>query len=165
MTLQNTGWSQINGLHLDNILAKRLQDPQFWTYRQLSDLMVRATAMMFDLPYIAYYLIEEQMEKKSSPDGHIFFVRLLGDLRYCGISGGATLATNANIGKKFEWWINEEKSPAVPGVLRLYQTLLDLGIKPIFITDTKEEFRQVRMANLKKAGYHSWFQVHLPGKK
>ncbi|PHT75680.1 hypothetical protein T459_19202 [Capsicum annuum] len=67
-------------------------------------------------------------------------------------------ATNANIGKKFESWINEGKSPAVSGVLRLYQTLLDLGIKPIFITDTKEEFRQVRMANQKKAGYHSWFK-------
>ncbi|KAF3671277.1 putative transcription factor bHLH87-like [Capsicum annuum] len=35
---------------------------------------------------IAYYLIEEQMGKKSAPDGHISFVRLLGDPRYCGIS-------------------------------------------------------------------------------
>ncbi|PHU30080.1 hypothetical protein BC332_02173 [Capsicum chinense] len=72
--------------------------------------------------------------------------------------------TNANVGKKFESWINEGKSPAVPGVLRLYQTLLDLGIKPIFITDTKEEFRQVRMANLKKAGYHSWFKFICQGR-
>ncbi|XP_047261013.1 acid phosphatase 1-like, partial [Capsicum annuum] len=51
-------------------------------------------------------------------------------------------ATNASVGKKFESSINEGKSPAVPSVLRLYQTLVDLGIKPIFITDTKEEFRQ-----------------------
>lgn len=70
-------------------------------------------------------------------------------------------ATKPNV-LKFESWIKEGKSPAVPGALRLYQTLLGLGIEPIFITDTKEEFRQVRMANLKKAGYHSWFQVHLP---
>ncbi|PHT47314.1 hypothetical protein CQW23_11522 [Capsicum baccatum] len=35
---------------------------------------------------IAYYLIEEQMGKKSAPDGHISFVRLLGDPCYCGIS-------------------------------------------------------------------------------
>ncbi|KAF3682608.1 putative acid phosphatase 1-like [Capsicum annuum] len=140
MTLQNTGWLQINGLHLDNILAKGLQ--------------------------IAYYLIEEQMEKKSSPDGHIFFVRLFGDPRYCGIWSHHTLnvskdgkdlwvfyvdeatlsnvpyyarptvgfgATNANIGKKFESWINEGKSPAVSGVLRLYQTLLDLDSNEAFV--------------------------------
>lgn len=35
---------------------------------------------------IAYYLIEEQLGKKSAPDGHISFVRLLADPRYCGIS-------------------------------------------------------------------------------
>ncbi|XP_009625320.1 acid phosphatase 1-like [Nicotiana tomentosiformis] len=67
-------------------------------------------------------------------------------------------------GKKFESWIKEGKSPAVPGVLLLYKILLDLGIKPIFITDTKEEFRQLRIANLKKAGYHSWFKFICKGK-
>uniref|UniRef100_A0A0V0IQ64 Putative ovule protein n=1 Tax=Solanum chacoense TaxID=4108 RepID=A0A0V0IQ64_SOLCH len=35
---------------------------------------------------IAYYLIEEQLGKKSTQDGHISFVRLLADTRYCGIS-------------------------------------------------------------------------------
>lgn len=35
---------------------------------------------------IAYYLIEEQLGKKSAPDDHISFVRLLADPRYCGIS-------------------------------------------------------------------------------
>ncbi|KAH0687662.1 hypothetical protein KY290_020202 [Solanum tuberosum] len=35
---------------------------------------------------IAYYLIEEQLGKKSTQDGHISFVRLLADPRYCGIS-------------------------------------------------------------------------------
>ncbi|MEX7539450.1 HAD family acid phosphatase, partial [Providencia rettgeri] len=48
--------------------------------------------------------------------------------------------------------------------LILYKTLLDLGIKPIFITDTKEELREVRMTNLKKAGYHSWFKFISKGK-
>lgn len=67
-------------------------------------------------------------------------------------------------GKKYESWIKEGKSPAVPGALLLYKTLLDLGIKPIFITDTKEEFRQLRIANLKKAGYHSWFKFICKGK-
>ncbi|XP_019244446.1 PREDICTED: acid phosphatase 1-like [Nicotiana attenuata] len=73
-------------------------------------------------------------------------------------------ATKSNVGKKFESWIKEGKSPAVPGALLLYKTLLELGIKPIFITDTKEEFRQVRIANLKKAGYHSWFKFICKGK-
>ncbi|KAK4736117.1 hypothetical protein R3W88_010378 [Solanum pinnatisectum] len=38
------------------------------------------------LTKIAYYLIEEQLGKKSTQDGHISFVRLLADPRYCGIS-------------------------------------------------------------------------------
>ncbi|XP_059303168.1 acid phosphatase 1-like isoform X2 [Lycium ferocissimum] len=73
-------------------------------------------------------------------------------------------ARKSNVGKKYESWIKEGKSPAVPGVLNLYKTLLDLGIKPIFITDTEEEFRQVRMTNLKKAGYNSWFKFICKGK-
>ncbi|KAF3671291.1 putative profilin-1-like [Capsicum annuum] len=72
-------------------------------------------------------------------------------------------ATKPNV-LKFESWIKEGKSPAVPGALRLYQTLLGLGIEPIFITDTKEEFKQVRMDNLKKVGYHSWFKFICKGK-
>ncbi|XP_059303170.1 acid phosphatase 1-like isoform X4 [Lycium ferocissimum] len=72
-------------------------------------------------------------------------------------------ATKSNM-LKFESWIKEGKSPAIPSALVLYKTLLDLGIKPIFITDTKEEFREVRMANLKKAGYHSWFKFICKGK-
>ncbi|KAK4361859.1 hypothetical protein RND71_017100 [Anisodus tanguticus] len=71
-------------------------------------------------------------------------------------------ATKSNM-LKFESWIKEGKSPAIPSALVLYKTLLDLGIKPIFITDTKEEFRQVRIANLKKAGYHSWFKFICKG--
>ncbi|XP_060205821.1 acid phosphatase 1-like [Lycium barbarum] len=65
---------------------------------------------------------------------------------------------------KFESWIKEGKSPAIPSALILYKTLLDLGIKPIFITDTKEELREVRMTNLKKVGYHSWFKFISKGK-
>ncbi|XP_058192569.1 uncharacterized protein LOC131309891 isoform X1 [Rhododendron vialii] len=37
---------------------------------------------------IAYHLIEEQRRQKRSQDGHISFVGLLADRRYCGISYG-----------------------------------------------------------------------------
>ncbi|MCD7449255.1 hypothetical protein HAX54_050995 [Datura stramonium] len=57
---------------------------------------------------------------------------------------------------KFHEWISEAKAPAIPSILGVYKTLLSLGIKPIFLTGTREIFRQVRIENLKKVGYTNW---------
>ncbi|MCE3216217.1 hypothetical protein HAX54_005510, partial [Datura stramonium] len=51
---------------------------------------------------------------------------------------------------KFHEWISEAKAPAIPSILGVYKTLLSLGIKPIFLTGTREIFRQIRIENLKK---------------
>lgn len=57
---------------------------------------------------------------------------------------------------KFDAWIAEGKAPAIPSILKVYNTVLSLGIKPIFITGTKQNFKQVRIVNLKEAGYANW---------
>ncbi|OIT04788.1 PREDICTED: acid phosphatase 1-like [Nicotiana attenuata] len=86
----------------------------------------------------------------------------LSNLPYYARSDVAFGATKFN-GTKFDEWTREGKAPAVPGALFLYRTLLAMGIKPVFITGTKEEFKQVRIANLKKVGYHSWVKLILKG--
>lgn len=62
---------------------------------------------------------------------------------------------------KFNAWVAEGVAPAVPGVRRLYKTLLSLGIKPVFISGTKEVYRQVRISNLKNVGYRKWEKLIL----
>ncbi|CAI9779985.1 unnamed protein product [Fraxinus pennsylvanica] len=62
---------------------------------------------------------------------------------------------------KFNEWVAEAKAPAVPGALRLYRTLLSLGFKIVFLSGTKEQFREVRIANLKAVGYHTWEKLIL----
>lgn len=64
-------------------------------------------------------------------------------------------------GTKFDEWTREGKAPPVPAALFLYNTLLSMGIKPVFISGTKEEFRQIRITNLNKVGYHSWIRLIL----
>lgn len=64
---------------------------------------------------------------------------------------------------KFDEWVSEGKAPAIPAGLRLFNTLLSLGIKAVFLTGTKEAFREVRVANLQEAGYSNWVTLILKG--
>lgn len=57
---------------------------------------------------------------------------------------------------KFEEWIRDAKAPAMQETLRLYNRVLALGIKAVFISGTREEFRPARIANLHKAGFRTW---------
>ncbi|MCD7449332.1 hypothetical protein HAX54_051273 [Datura stramonium] len=64
---------------------------------------------------------------------------------------------------KFNEWIAEGKAPAIPSILGVYKTVLSLGIKPVFITGTRENFKQIRIENLKKVGYSNWAKLILKG--
>ncbi|KAL3511726.1 hypothetical protein ACH5RR_024443 [Cinchona calisaya] len=64
---------------------------------------------------------------------------------------------------KFNAWVAEGEAPAIPAVLRLYKTLLSLGIKPVFLSGTKAVYRQIRISNLKKVGYKNWEKLILKG--
>lgn len=101
---------------------------------------------------------------KDSKDVWVFDIdeTTLSNLPYYARSDVAFGATKFN-GTKFDEWTREGKAPAVPGALFLYNTLLSMGIKPVFITGTKEEFRQIRIDNLNKVGYKSWIKLILKG--
>ncbi|KAI8544521.1 hypothetical protein RHMOL_Rhmol08G0303800 [Rhododendron molle] len=64
----------------------------------------------------------------------------------------------------FNEWIEEGIAPPVPAVLKLYQKLLPLGFKIVFISGTSEKYRKIKISNLKLAGYHTWEKLILkPG--
>lgn len=54
-----------------------------------------------------------------------------------------------------------ESAPALQGTLRLYRRLLQLGIKPVFLTDRTEDQRAVTTHNLLSQGYYSWEKLLL----
>lgn len=62
---------------------------------------------------------------------------------------------------RFEEWLAGGTAPAVPAVLDLYTKLMELGIKIVFISGTSESQRNVRIANLKAAGYQTWEKLLL----
>lgn len=62
---------------------------------------------------------------------------------------------------KFNEWLAEGKAPAIPASLKLYEKLVSLGIKIVFLTGTRESFREIRIKNLKMSGYHTWEKLIL----
>ncbi|XP_022842627.1 acid phosphatase 1-like [Olea europaea var. sylvestris] len=64
---------------------------------------------------------------------------------------------------KFDEWVAEGRAPPVPGSVRLYRTLVSLGIKIVFLSGTAERFREIRTSNLKEAGYYIWEKLILKG--
>ncbi|CAH9066504.1 unnamed protein product [Cuscuta epithymum] len=64
---------------------------------------------------------------------------------------------------EFEAWIKEARAPAMPETLRLYHRVVSMGIKVVFISATKEEFRADRTLNLHIAGFRTWEMLILRG--
>ncbi|KAK3028890.1 hypothetical protein RJ639_039899 [Escallonia herrerae] len=64
-------------------------------------------------------------------------------------------------GTKFNEWVATGKAPAVPGALKLYKKLVLLGFKIVFLSGTLKTYREVRITNLKEAGYHTWEKLIL----
>ncbi|KAG2728921.1 hypothetical protein I3843_01G221800 [Carya illinoinensis] len=61
----------------------------------------------------------------------------------------------------FNAWVLEGKAFALPESLNLYEKLLSLGIKVVFITGRGESQRNVTTTNLKNVGYHTWEKLIL----
>ncbi|KAL8230325.1 hypothetical protein R6Q57_000103 [Mikania cordata] len=53
----------------------------------------------------------------------------------------------------FDEWVAKAVAPAVPGSVKLYEQLIELGFKIVFLTGTKEPLRIPRIKNLKAVGY------------
>ncbi|XP_073066094.1 acid phosphatase 1-like [Primulina eburnea] len=64
---------------------------------------------------------------------------------------------------KFNEWVAEGVAPAIPAVRYLYNKLLTIGIKNVFLSGTNARFKEVRISNLHKVGYRSWEKIILKG--
>ncbi|MBA0782496.1 hypothetical protein Gotri_000376 [Gossypium trilobum] len=61
----------------------------------------------------------------------------------------------------FDKWVMEGAAPALPESLWLYNKLLSLGIKVVFLTGRHESQRNTTASNLKNVGYHAWNKLIL----
>jgi predicted secreted acid phosphatase len=61
----------------------------------------------------------------------------------------------------FNQWVLTGKAPALPESLKLYEKLLSLKVKVVFITGRSEDQRNVTTTNLKHVGYHTWEKLIL----
>ncbi|KAK4719180.1 hypothetical protein R3W88_017518 [Solanum pinnatisectum] len=120
-----------------------------------------------DCEYVAKQAIEYAKSLKLSGDGMDVWVfdideTTLSNAPYYARSDVAFGAIAYN-NTKFNAWVAEGKAPAIPSILGLYKIVLSLGIKPVFITGTRDNFKQVRIVNLKKVGYSNWAALILKG--
>ncbi|XP_062230970.1 acid phosphatase 1-like [Phragmites australis] len=61
----------------------------------------------------------------------------------------------------FDEYVANATAPALPEVLELYERLLALGIKVVFITGRHDYQREPTIKNLHSAGYHTWEKLVL----
>ncbi|KAJ0709611.1 putative Acid phosphatase [Helianthus annuus] len=64
---------------------------------------------------------------------------------------------------KFNQWVAEATAPAIPGSLKLYEQLIELGFKVVFLTGSREYLTEPRSRNLKAVGYTQWEKLILKG--
>ncbi|XP_034695463.1 acid phosphatase 1-like [Vitis riparia] len=82
----------------------------------------------------------------------------LSNLPYYAENGFGAEVFNST---SFNEWVMKGKAPALPESLKLYNKLVSLGIKIVFLTGKGEDERNVTVANLKKVGYHTWEKLIL----
>ncbi|KAK9280922.1 hypothetical protein L1049_003813 [Liquidambar formosana] len=82
----------------------------------------------------------------------------LSNLPYYADHGFGAEVYNSTL---FNAWVLTGKAPALPESLKLYQKLLSLGIKVVFITGRSEDQRNVTETNLKNVGFHTWKKLIL----
>ena len=61
----------------------------------------------------------------------------------------------------FDEYVANATAPALPEVLELYEKLLSLGIKVVFITGRHDTEKEATIKNLRSAGYHTWEKLVL----
>ncbi|KAI4323722.1 hypothetical protein L6164_023306 [Bauhinia variegata] len=62
---------------------------------------------------------------------------------------------------EFDKWIEKAVAPALKPSLKLYEEVLGLGFKVIFLTGRSERHRTVTVENLINAGFREWHQLIL----
>lgn len=61
----------------------------------------------------------------------------------------------------FNEWVEVGAAPALPESQKLYNKLLSLGIKIVFLTGRPLKQKNSTATNLKNAGYHTWEKLIL----
>ncbi|XP_028778950.1 stem 28 kDa glycoprotein [Neltuma alba] len=82
----------------------------------------------------------------------------LSNLPYFVQNGFGALPYNET---EFYEFLGKGVSPALPETRKLYNKLLNLGIKIVFLTGRTTDLTTATVANLKKAGYHTWHKLIL----
>jgi hydroxymethylpyrimidine pyrophosphatase-like HAD family hydrolase len=61
----------------------------------------------------------------------------------------------------FNEWADLGAAPALPESQKLYNKLLSLGIKIVFLTGRPLKQKEITAKNLRQAGYHTWEKLIL----
>uniref|UniRef100_I1PT44 Acid phosphatase n=1 Tax=Oryza glaberrima TaxID=4538 RepID=I1PT44_ORYGL len=61
----------------------------------------------------------------------------------------------------FREYVAEGSTLALPETRRLYRRLLQLGVKPVFLTSRTEDERNITVTNLRRQGYSGWMKLLL----
>ncbi|XP_074285680.1 acid phosphatase 1-like [Silene latifolia] len=59
----------------------------------------------------------------------------------------------------FNEWQVEASAPPIKSVLNLYNRLLELGVKVVFLTGADEEYKRFKIRNMKNIGYKKWLKM------
>ncbi|KAJ4718004.1 acid phosphatase 1-like [Melia azedarach] len=124
--------------------------------------------------YVGHYMLGQQYRKDSevvaneailyaqslklAGDGKDIWVfdideTSLSNLPYYAKHGFGVEPYNATF---FNEWVNKGEAPSLPESLRLYNKLLSLGVKIVFITGRPEDQKKVTAKNLQSVGFHTW---------
>ncbi|KAK4269297.1 hypothetical protein QN277_022476 [Acacia crassicarpa] len=86
----------------------------------------------------------------------------LSNLPYYSQNGFGVHKFNSTL---FDAWVEKGVAPVLPETLKLYNKLLNLGIKIVFLTGRTVSQTDVTVENLKRAGYHTWEKLILKDPK
>ncbi|XP_037426893.1 stem 28 kDa glycoprotein-like [Triticum dicoccoides] len=88
----------------------------------------------------------------------------LSNLPYYAKHGFGATPFNAT---SFDAYVLEGSAPSLPETKRLYNKLLSVGVKPVFLTGRTEDKRAITVTNLRRQGISGWMNLLLkqPGFK
>ncbi|XP_068640606.1 acid phosphatase 1-like [Aristolochia californica] len=118
-----------------------------------------------DSAFIIDQAIEYAESLKLVGDGKDIWVfdideTCLSNLPYYSVHGFGSEPYNDTL---FEAWVYMEMAFPLPETLKLYNRLVSLGFKIVFLTGRTEPKRNSTVMNLLKAGYTSWEKLLLRG--
>ncbi|KAF7843416.1 stem 28 kDa glycoprotein-like [Senna tora] len=112
----------------------------------------------------AYFYAREIPLAKDGRDVFIFDVddTVISNLPYYREHGYGTEEYNAT---EFDTWLEKGEAPALPETIKLYNKLLNLGFKIVFLTERNAGHIKITQQNLRNVGYTTWHKYFYKGSK